>query len=103
MHCPFVDCPFHPVRHRNGSDVTAFSIQICDHPVSFSELNIFQLQGSSFRPSQAAADQDGDHGPVPLLFESQCAKCADEAPALFGCQPVADSNAEPASALYPPD
>jgi hypothetical protein len=79
--------------------VTAFSIQIGNHPVSFPELNIFQLQGSSFRPSQAAADQDSDHGPVSPLFRGRRRKCADQAPTFLGREPVADSKAEPASAL----
>ena len=80
--------------------MTALSIQIGNHPASIPELNIFQLQGSSLRPPQATTDQDTDHGPVPRLLWSRCAKCADEASALFDRQPIADSNAEPARALY---
>jgi hypothetical protein len=73
--------------------VTALSIQIGNHPVSFAVLDIFQLQSSSLCPSEAATDQDSDHGAVPLLFKSQCAKCADQSFALFGGQPVADADA----------
>ena len=81
--------------------MTAFSLEISDHPVSFPELDIFQLQRSSLRPAKTATDQDRDHGAVPPLFGSECAKCANQA--LADRQPVADADAEPTSALYSAD
>ena len=83
--------------------MTAFSVEISDHPVSFSELDILQLQRSSLCPSEAATDQDSDHGTVSPLFGGERAKCVDQAPALFDREPVADADAEPTSALYSAD
>src|SRR5262249_34937835 len=70
------------VWHRNSADVTAFSVEISDHPVSFPELDIFQLQSCSFRPAETTTDQDSDHGSVPSLFGCRCSKCADQSPPL---------------------
>jgi hypothetical protein len=43
-------------KHRNGADVTAFSIHIGNHPMFFPELDILEFQSGSFRPSETASD-----------------------------------------------
>lgn len=55
----------------------------------------------SLCPSEAATDQDSDHGVVPALFRCRCSKCANQSPPLLGREPVVDANAEPASPPLP--
>jgi hypothetical protein len=74
---PFVDGPFHPVWHRNRADVTAFPTEIGDYSMPFSELDIFQFQSRSFRPSQSATNQDSDHGTIPSFLWCSCDERAD--------------------------
>src|SRR5207249_8063957 len=47
---------FCPVRHRNGTNTSAFADQINDCPVVLPHLNITDFQADQFRPAQPAPE-----------------------------------------------
>jgi hypothetical protein len=64
-----VDGAFHAGWDRYGSDVTSFANQIDNRPAILSLLNVFDYQMDKFRSPQSAAEQDGQHGSIPLAAD----------------------------------
>ena len=53
---PSVDSRLHPIRNRHGSDMPALTLQVCDDPVPFAELDFLDLQCCRFRSAETTAD-----------------------------------------------
>jgi hypothetical protein len=61
---PPVNRILHPDRHRDCSDMIAFTYEIDDRPMSLPNLNIFLPQGCQLRSSKTTADQGRYHGDI---------------------------------------
>jgi hypothetical protein len=58
---PLIDCIFHPSRHRNGPDMTAFADEIHYRPMSLSNLKILNCQRRELAPAQSVAHEHRNH------------------------------------------
>jgi hypothetical protein len=70
---PVVQCLLRPSRYRNGANVAALANQVHNRPVSLPRLYIAHRQADQLRAAQAAPEQEGEHGEVPLLAHSVAA------------------------------
>lgn len=83
-----VDRRLHPLRHRNGSNVTAFSEEIGYGPVFLALLQMREFQIGQFAPPKSTAKQYREDGAIPLSFECVRWGKLPEAASLVGREPV---------------
>jgi hypothetical protein len=61
---PVVECGFDPGWNGYSPYVAALADKIGDHPMLFSLLEVFDSEASNFRPSEAATEENRNHGVV---------------------------------------
>jgi hypothetical protein len=91
---PLIDSRFHPVGHRNGSDVPAFTNEINYRPMLLALLQMPEVQISQLAASKSAPQQDGENRPIPLSLEGVCIRCLPEAAGFFGCELVPEPHTQ---------
>src|SRR5215475_9146548 len=78
----------HPIRDRNGPNVTALSAEVYDCPMLFALLKMVNGQAGEFVPTKSAREQQSQHCPVPLALHLLLVRSLPERLALLGGQPV---------------
>ena len=68
--CPFVQQAEHPLRDRNGSDVTGLSAQVDDRPMTFALLQMAEIQLRQLMAAESARQQNGKQRPITFALES---------------------------------
>jgi len=69
---PFIDCIFHPSRHRHRPDMPALSDEISDYPMLFPKLQVFHADGDGFCTAKPATKEYGQDGAI--AFPAQCVR-----------------------------
>ena len=57
--CPSVNQAIHPIRNRNGSDVTGLSAQVHDGPMRFALLQVAESELCDLMATESAGQQQG--------------------------------------------
>ncbi len=91
---PVVNCLLHPVRHRHGPDMAAFSHHVNDGPVILALLQVSDLQFSQFATAQATAEEDRQDRSVTLSDHGVLSRQAQQGLSFSGCKPIAKPGAE---------
>ena len=70
--CPGIDRHLHPGRHRRGADPAVLADQINDAPAAIALLQVRECERRDLRPSETAAEKNGENGSV-----AQSPECRD--------------------------
>jgi hypothetical protein len=73
--------------------VAALANEVRDYPVRLPLLKGFERQGEQFAPAQAAANQHREYRVIAELSERRGSVVVEQAPALFGGEPVPRAHA----------
>jgi hypothetical protein len=57
--CPSVNQAIHPIRNRNGSDVTGLSAQVHDGPMPFALLQVAESELCDLMAPESSGQQQG--------------------------------------------
>src|SRR2546430_7196207 len=78
----------HPIRDRDGSDVTSLSAQVNDSPMSFTLLKVADSEAGEFTMMESACEQHGKQCPITFALHPLMVRRLPECLALFGTQPI---------------
>src|SRR6516225_2247257 len=101
--CPVIQKTMHPIRDRNGPNVTTLSAQVHDCPMTFALLEMAHGQAGELVPTESARKQEAQQCPITLALHLLLVGCLPECLPLLGGQPVAKPDAQLLQALDPPD
>jgi hypothetical protein len=99
--CPVIYGAFHPLRHRNRSDVRALPDQIGHNPVFLPDLKVVGPQPNQLGAPETASYENCQNCPVPLPPQNIRARRAEERLALIRSQPIPDPGSQPLRTLHP--
>jgi hypothetical protein len=61
----------YPNRDCHRADASALTDEVDDHPSTFPQLDVFDVESDKFAPAQSAADQESDDHIVALPLKSR--------------------------------
>ena len=74
----------HPIRDRNGSNVTRFSAQVYYCPMPFPLLKMAYSQPGEFVAAESASKKYAEQRPIPFALDPLSVGCLSERVALVG-------------------
>lgn len=74
--------------------------QVGDNPVLFTQFNGVDSEGQDFAPERGTAHKHGNNGVVPLAPQRLPLRTGEQSLALFGREPVAHADSDPARSLH---
>jgi hypothetical protein len=72
---PYVECGLYPVGNRDGTDMPSFAHQIDQRPMLLPLLHVTNLKLGHFCSTEAAAEQNGENGPVSATLQRLSVGC----------------------------
>jgi hypothetical protein len=92
-----------PGRDWHRSNVTTLANEIGDYPMLFSLPEVLDGEARYFRPSEAATEENRDHGVVAFGTQVLTAERCEESLPLVGSQPIPDAHSMLLYSLDSPD
>jgi hypothetical protein len=100
---PVVDGMLDPYRDGNSSHVSTLAHEICNYPMLLALLEVLDGEPGYLCSSEAATEENRDHGIVPFGTQARTAERSKESLPLISSQPIPDAHSVLLHALYAPN